>query len=95
MTKIYQGIIILFLVAILALICLYNYADRKATKLETENKEISASLKGYKSQLEKEHNDKLELDKQYKKLQEKAKMDKNFDWYADISGSPVVLELHD
>lgn len=55
-----------------------------------ENEKIA-----YKTQLEKEHNDKVELDKQYKKLEAKAKSDKAFNWYADISSSPVVSELHD
>ena len=65
-----------------------SYTKEKLTLAESEKN-------AYKTQLEKEHNDKVELDKQFKKLEAKAKSDKNFDWYADISSSPVVIELHD
>lgn len=65
-----------------------SYTKQKLTLAESEKN-------AYKMQLEKEHNDKVELDKQFKKLEAKAKSDKNFDWYADISNSPVVIELHD
>lgn len=77
------------------LFVMYHFVKESNNQLLTENKELSDGLKTYKRQLEKEHNDKMELDKQYKKLEAKAKSDKDFNWYADISNSPVVIELHD
>lgn len=88
MISLYKYIAVFFLATTIILGIMYNYANLKVTRLESEKN-------AFETQLEKEHNDKVELDKQYKKLEAKAKSDKSFNWYADISSSPVVIELHD
>lgn len=89
-----------FLIIFLIAFGLFYYISCaiKDSKLEKQSEKIAQTeynLEKYKAQLEKEHNDKVELDKQYKKLEAKAKSDKDFNWYADISSSPVIIELRD
>jgi hypothetical protein len=74
---------------------MYGHTKSRLESTEIENITLKANMDTYKKQLEKEHNDKLELDRKYKSLSEKAKDDQNFNWFADISNSPVILELHD
>ena len=79
---------------------MYNYADIKADKLESEkndlkkeNIQLKQENKSYKIQLEKVYNDKMELNIKYKELEQAAKSDKNFDWNSDISNSDVIKRL--
>lgn len=93
--KIYQYLCAFLTLVAFVLFVMYHFTVESNNRLVAENKELSEGLKTYKKQLEKEHNDKLELDRQYKTLEAKAKSDKAFNWYADISGSPVIKQLHD
>jgi hypothetical protein len=43
--------------------------------------------------LRKVYDDKVATDKRIQELEKRAKEDTSFDWYSDISSSPVVLEL--
>lgn len=95
MTKLYQFLLVILLVYSLVVSLGYNYKSAKLDKSESKITELEAKVTGYKNQLEKVYNDKMELDRKYKQLEDKAKIDKDFDWYADISNSPVVLQLHD
>jgi cell division protein FtsB len=71
------------------------YLDSRLSNTKDKLTIAESQKTAYKTQMEKEHNDKVELDKQIKSLEAKAKSDKSFNWYADISSSPVVIELHD
>ena len=70
-----------------------NSRDDKIDALKTQLTAVIGNNKILTEQLEKEHNDKLELSRKFGELEEKAKSDTSFDWYADISRSPVVLQL--
>lgn len=70
-----------------------NSRDDKIDALKTQLTAAIGNNKILSEQLEREHNDKLELSRKYGELEEKAKSDTSFDWYADISRSPVVLQL--
>ena len=63
--------------------------DELQTKLEVARKNEET----YKKQLEKEHNDKIELGKRYEELETAAKVDTAFNWGADIANSDVVKQL--
>lgn len=95
MTKLYQFLLVVLLVYGLVVSFGYSYKSAKLEKAESKNTELEAQVTGYKNQLEKVYNDKMELDRKYKQLEDKANSDKDFNWYADISRSPVVLQLHD
>lgn len=95
MTKLYQFLLVVLLIYGLVVSFGYNYKSTKLDKSERKITELEAKVTGYKNQLEKVYNDKMELDRKYKQLEDKAKSDKDFNWYADISRSPVVLQLHD
>lgn len=45
------------------------------------------------SKIRKVYDDKVATDRRIQELEERAKEDTSFDWYSDISSSPVVLEL--
>lgn len=95
MTKLYQFLLVILLVYGLVVSFGYSYKSAKLDKSESKITELEAKVTGYKNQLEKVYNDKMELDRKYKQLEDKANSDKDFNWYADISRSPVVLQLHD
>lgn len=102
MNKIFQYIAVFFFITTLIFVFMYNYADLKADKLESEktalkkeNTELKKENKSYLAKLEKVYNDKVELNRKYKELEESAKSDKNFDWFADISNSDVIKRLQD
>ena len=95
MTKLYKFLACFFAILALVMILMYGFTKNKLERTESEKKALYEDLKTYQTQLEKIYNDKVELDKQYKQLEAKAKADKNFNWYTDISKSPVVLELRD
>lgn len=100
MNKIFKYIAVFFFATTLIFIFMYNYADIKADKLESEkndlkkeNIQLKQENKSYKIQLEKVYNDKMELNIKYKELEQAAKSDKNFDWNSDISNSDVIKRL--
>ena len=95
MTNLYKYLACFFAILAVVMILMYSFTKNKLERTENENITLRANVNNYKTQLEKEHNDKVELDRKYKKLEDKAKADKSFNWYADISNSPVILELHD
>ena len=70
-----------------------NSRNDEINTLKTQINAIEGNNKILTEQLEREHNDKVELSRKYTELEEKAKSDTSFDWYADISRSPVVLQL--
>lgn len=74
---------------------LYVYNTNKIDGLEEKITELSTSLNSYKTKLEKEHDDKVELDRRNKELEKKAKIATNFNWYTDIFYDPVVVELRE
>ena len=88
--------LIIILIALVGYYYIINAINgAKLNKISQKIAQTEYNLEKYKAQLEKEHNDKVELDKQYKKLEAKAKSDKDFNLYADISSSPVVIELRE
>lgn len=91
--KIYQYIAGFFALVAMIAFLVAGWYKIKNERLESENIGLKTQVKNYKSQLEKEHNDKVELNKKYKQLEIKAEADKNFDWNADISSSPVLQQL--
>ena len=102
MNKIFQYIAVFFFITTLVFIFMYNYADIKADKLESEknalkmeNKQLKEDNKNYLAKIERIYNDKMELNRKYKELEESAKSDKNFNWFADISDSDVVKQLRE
>lgn len=102
MNKIFQYIAVFFFATTLIFIFMYNYADIKADKLESEknalkmeNKQLKEDNKNYLAKIERIYNDKVELDRKYKELEKAAKSDKNFDWFVDISNSDVIKRLQD
>lgn len=82
-------------VTIIALVFYFFFVYNKGQieKLKYDNQELSTRLETYKNKLEKEHNDKVELNKRNKNLEEKAKNSPDFNWYANIFDDPVVVEL--
>lgn len=102
MNKIIKYIAVFFFATTLIFAFMNNYADLKADKLESEktalkkeNTELKKENKNYLVKLEKIYNDKVELNRKYKELEESAKSDKNFDWFVDISNSDVIKQLRD
>lgn len=87
--KIYAGIVTIIAI-VFYLFHVYN--TNKIDCLEGEITELSTRLDAYKSKLEKEHNDKVDLDKRYKKLEEAATKE-SIDWNTVVSNDPVIIEL--
>lgn len=87
--KIYAGVVTIIAI-VFYLFHVYN--TNKIDGLEEKITELSTGLDAYKSKLEKEHNDKVDLDKRYKKLEEAANRE-SIDWNTDISNDPVNIEL--
>lgn len=102
MNKIFQYIAVFFFITTLVFVFMYNYADIKVDKLESEknalkmeNKQLKEDNKNYLAKIERIYNDKMELNRKYKQLEESAKSDKNFNWFVDISNSDVIKRLQD
>lgn len=100
MSQLYKYIAVLFFITTVIFAGMFKYAYIKSNnyheetiKLKEENSGLKEKAKFYQAQLEKEHNDKVELNRKYNELEAKAKSDQNFNWVADISNSPVINEL--
>lgn len=100
--NIYKYISVFFFATTFILGIMYNYANIKVNRLESEktalkmeNKQLKEDNKKYLAKIERIYNDKMELNRKYKQLEESAKSDKNFDWFVDISDSDVIKRLQD
>ena len=84
-----------FLVALIGgLLFVVSYQSHKIDTLKTAKNVLEANNQVLLNRLEKEHNDKLEISKKNKQL--KATIDNykgDFDWRANISSDPVLLEF--
>lgn len=86
-----------FFFAIVAVILgfMYKVQSNTINTLETAKTALEANNQLLISKLEREHNDKVELGRKVKELEEVANNDTDFDWHRDISNSAVVKFLRE
>lgn len=67
--------------------------QRKITAIETENNALRGKIVFMEKKIEKDYQTTLAISERNKELEKAAKIDKKFDWTADISHSPVIKRL--
>ena len=84
-----------FLGVVAAILLLWVYLQgQRIDSLKTAKNTLEMNNNLLITRLEREHNDKMELSRKQKELENLAKHSVSFDWNRDISGDELVLWLH-
>ncbi|MBQ8677431.1 MAG: hypothetical protein IJ529_03045 [Alphaproteobacteria bacterium] len=89
-----SGFLILFLGVFVAALWFWgSLLSQRLEELKNQNSALIANNNILLNRLTRSYNDKIELEKQNRDLEELARTDAAFDWNADISNSDVVIRL--
>ena len=95
MNKLLMYVACFFAILAGVLIFMYKIQGWELTNVRADNTTLQSNNNLLITRLEREHNDKVELGRKNKELENLAKSVVDFDWNRDISSDVVVLWLHD
>ena len=93
MKNIYFALFFVFIIVIGVFVI--NLQRKEINSLKGEKSVLMANNNLLIDKLKRSYNDQMELSRKNKELEKLAKSDTGFDWYADISNSPVVVKLRE
>lgn len=92
--------ILLIVIAFLLIIIIWIQwsSNHKSNEIKELQNKLTVAVQNedmYKKKLEREHNDRVELEKRQEENKEIAKSDESFNWDASIANSPLIIKLRE
>jgi hypothetical protein len=93
MSKILSIIAVFLGLCVGVLIFLYNLSQKEIKSLQSNNLTLRGNNVILTNEIKKRNENAVVLSERVRELEEEAKKDTSFNWYVDISNSPVIKRL--